>query len=505
MPKFQPIKTYASHKFVHFILLALGNDLGYPGKRKAINDEVGAAEDDYGHKLSLIDGFCAGVAISWLQASFIHDERSFTARIDFLIKFIKEGGEFSAFTDAKQKVITKKPLTADEIQLLDILAWFDTLMLHQQPFEFKEVFSKEMYQSNIIEISRFTQSKAAEGSTLIELYTDANIYSLEQLKQYLEAFPLAAAKLAPPLKDTRLGFLLKSMAHAVAITFDTTTKQFSFMDINQYPPKQVTNTDELISLIRSSETFGSREFPEMTTFHTTLFALENPQNKEQLALLKDILSKSISKEINPQNLSRINSPALSLLVLVKFAEFNRLAFDSNAAHLWGRTIELLNDHLTTPVHFAALKGFTNIIEEIIKLPNARKLLNKRDSKGYTPAFLAASEGNIEIIKALAKLPYAHELFTVESDGSTPAFAAAYFNHAAVIQTLSELSFATELMTHLCKGFSVAYLATSPERDPVFQAMTTSKSCYSWFQTPCKDGRKPSHFLTPEQAKKIEPR
>lgn len=497
MPNLKP--TIQDEKLdVHLILNVLGKALGYPGASEVIDED-----DD--SELPLMKGFCLGAAISWLQASFIHDERSFTARIDFLIKFIDDEGDFlAAVADAKQKVRTKKPLTADETQLLEILAWFDTLMLHQQPNQFKELFSQEITQHEIIEISHFTQSKAAEGSTMAQLYNDINIYSLEQLKQYLDAFPLAVAKLVPSLKDTRLGFILGSNDHGIAITFDTTTKQWSFMDINEYPPQQVANTDELISLIRSSSAFASAEFPEMTTFETKLFALETPQNKEQLALLKDILSKSISKEINPQNLSKIDSPTLLLLLQDKPSELNKLAFDNNAAHLWGRILDHEGE-LTTPAHFAATFGLTNIIEAIAKLPNAQELLSKTDQDGFTPAFIAAQEGKNEIIKALAKLPYAHELFNVELDGNTPAFVATYLNHAAIIQTLSELSFATDLMTHLCKGYSAAYLATHPAREPVFQAMATSKNAYSWFHTPCKGGYKPSDFLTPEQAKKIEPK
>lgn len=484
---------------VHIFLNALGKALGYPGESETIDIE----EDD--SEIPMMRGFCLGAAMSWLEASFIHDEKAYLARMDYLVKFIDEGGDFLvAIEDVKKNVKDKKILSADEAQLLDILVWFDTLMLYQQPMQFTELFSKEMIQDQVVEISRFTQSKAAEGGAMVELFSDTNIYSPEELKQYLDAFPLAVAALSPPLKDTRLGFLLGSDDHGIAITFDTTTQQWALMDLNEYPPHSVANIDELITLIRRSSAFASDEFPEMTTIRTKLLVLETMQNKEPLALLKDSLSRSISKELNPQNLAKIDTPTLLKLLQDKPSELNKLALSHDAAHLWGRMLDLEGD-LTTPAHFAATVGLTKIIEAIAKLPNAEELLSTKDASGVTPAYVAAQVGQTEIIKVLATLPYAHELFKFEFDGGTPTYVATYLNHAGIIRILAELSFSTELMTHLCKGYSAAYLATHPAREPVLDAMATNKNAYSWFHAPCKDGHKPSDLLTFEQARKIEPK
>ena len=86
-------------------------------------------------------GVCHGVAVSWMNACLIHEEAKFNRRIE---RIISEGSSLvQQMADVNEKVKAKQPLTEGEDELMEMMAMYDSIALHQDPQEFPELFAMQ--------------------------------------------------------------------------------------------------------------------------------------------------------------------------------------------------------------------------------------------------------------------------------------------------------------------------------------------------------------------------
>ncbi|HAZ7574584.1 TPA: ankyrin repeat domain-containing protein [Legionella pneumophila] len=406
-----------------------------------------------------VQGVCHGISIRWLEACLLGEEHVFHERIKHIERIVSSGQDIVKLMEAAKEKKGKNLSTEDE-ELLDILAFFESLDLYHAPYRHTELFglSSDSNQKNIAFHSDLAASDKINAlGGLTQVYSQALIPNEAELRHYLDELGFIMQAGSGSSKDV-LGVILSSFNHTLAVTYKP-GDGWGFMDINQYPPKvyKVEETGRLAKMIIK----GLNSVPPSpylaldASIYTTT---RNPQVYSlttQLGQFKSshVMTKKIaSREQNGMGLAwiaaRIGDVALISELARHQVNLNKADKDGfTPAHLAVQhgDVALISElgrhqvdfnkaakHGVTPVHIAAQQGDVAVI---VELARHGVDFNKANESGATPAHLAAQNGHIAVITELAK--HGVDFNKANENGATPAHFAARNGHIAVIAELAK--------------------------------------------------------------------
>jgi ankyrin repeat protein len=374
----------------------------------------------YKHK----DKLSSGLSIRWLEASILGEIIGFDNRI----QTIRGGGLQLAHSILEAEKNKWKNITeVDKHTLLDIRAFFDSLMLFQQPSDYVTFVGDSLWRGNVEALSRLASSDEIQSlGGLAMLYSAPGIYTQAELKQYLDSL---GAIIESTQSKEPVGMLLSSRDNTIALSYRA-GNGWQIMDINQYSSLsfEPSQTDSLaVEIAHGLRSSLASESHAYSVFNTSTFTtgknLQLTQLKEALAEFKGnhVLTESVaSPELVRLDLADI---AVRYGHIQVVAELAKHGVDFNMAKKGDKT----------PAYIAARYGHTHVIAQ---LAQHGVDLNKARENGAAPAFIAAQNGHAHVIAELAKHD-AVELNKARHDGTTPAYVAAYCGHANVITELAQ--------------------------------------------------------------------
>lgn len=344
-----------------------------------------------GYFASNDDGCCHGFSVRWLEANLTHEEERFYGRITKIGTYYKNRDEFIK----KIKTLKAKkgqPLSEEDYSILDILAFYESLTLYQNPSHHTSLFNQGMSQKHIEDISLFASSDSLRNKgRLASIYNEPAIYKQDEIKKYFDE--IAAILNQFLQKEERAGFILSSLDHAIALTYQPGTG-WVFMDINQYPPEKFA-TNDTASLARTIALGLSTNPYDFIPLNVSLFTTHGTHQKSALQQ--------------------------------KLADFKKIHLANDH---FKKLAKRCNKEGFDLAYIAAKNGDTEVIDKLGKEQiNLDKIYG--DSK-TTLAHLAAQNGHCEIINLLAQYQVDVNKANLKS---TPIHAAALNNHCDILQAL----------------------------------------------------------------------
>ncbi|HAU3847400.1 ankyrin 3 [Legionella pneumophila] len=406
-----------------------------------------------------VEGVCHGISIRWLEACMSGEEHVFHERIKRIEQIVSSGQDIVKLMDAvKEK--KGKNLSAEDQDLLDIQAFFDSLDLYHMPYRHTELFglSSDSNQKNIAFHSDLAASDKINAlGGLSQVYSQALIPDEAELKHYLDELGFIMQAGSGSRKDV-LGVLLSSFDHTLALTYKP-GNGWGFMDINQYPSK-VFKTEET-GLLAKMIIKGLNSVPSSNYIALDASIYTTTRNPQVYSLSTQLGQFKSSHVITPEIASREqNGMGLAWIAarigdIALISELAKHQIDLNKAEENGFTlahlavqqgdVALISElarhgvdfnkpakHGVTTAHFSAQQGDVAVIAELAKYGVD---FNKADESGVTPVHLVARNGHIAAIAELAK--HGVDFNKASRSGDTPAYLAAQNGHAAVITELAK--------------------------------------------------------------------
>jgi len=376
-------------------------------------------------------GVCHGVALTWLAACMIHDEKKYIQRIK---NIVKQGDSLlETISLLREKVKQHQKLTDIELDLFEILSFYENLLLCHNPATHHDLFNGPLNQSSIEPISQLVLSdplQAMGGLTTVN--TQIGIYTKKTIAKYLNSIAESIDSVNyEPGNHTIIGLIFGSDIHSIGLNYDTQFRKWSFMDINQWPPKVLNraHTRHIARLIFNGfakyTDEGEPKYPYIA-FNTQIISTGHDDKQDQLAQLLQELSNrhlkinskvaEISGEIGLTHLAARHGRADLITELAQDgANFNLEDWDGH-----------------TPACAAVLNNHMNVITALADIDTA--LLKTPNKDGDTPIYAAAQHGFIEILVELMR--HGATLDTKNNIGRTPIHAAAQENQVNVITFVS---------------------------------------------------------------------
>ncbi|HAT2009192.1 TPA: ankyrin repeat domain-containing protein [Legionella pneumophila] len=406
-----------------------------------------------------VKGVCHGISIRWLEACMSGEEHVFHERLKRIEQIVSSGQDIVKLMDVvKEK--KGKNLSAEDQDLLDIQAFFDSVDLYHTPYRHTELFglSSNSNYTNIAFHSDFAASdKISALGGLTQVYSQALIPDELELKHYLDELGFIMQAGSGSRKDV-LGVLLSSFDHTLALTYKP-GNGWGFMDINQYPSK-VFKTEET-GLLAKMIIKGLNSAPPSTYIALDASIYTTTRNPQVYSLSTQLGQFKSSHVITPEIASREqNGMSLAWIAarigdIALISELAKHQIDLNMAEENGFTlahlavqqgdVALISElarhgvdfnksakHGVTTAHFAAQQGDVAVIAELAKYGVD---FNKADESGVTPVHLVARNGHVAAIAELAK--HGVDFNKASRSGDTPAYLAAQNGHAAVITELAK--------------------------------------------------------------------
>jgi ankyrin repeat protein len=344
------------------------------------------------------EGLCHGVTLRCLEAYHLGEQDKFIHRIN-KIRDIENLDVL--IHKAQEKVKQHKTLTPHELELLEIPPFYDSLFLYHNPGLYHDVFNKTLDQINTDETSYLAGSEAIQSQGgLSTLYSEPNSFTQQELRDYLDSLQKIISD------DTlnaqcNVGMLLSNGSHAIGLFYQPKRRTWTFMNINQWPPLEVT-----LSLS-----------PENNQAPT------NPMNKLVYGIQLGFGSETHT--------------AFNIAFISTHSERSRLqAFNTKLNQLKNRypvarVISQGKKNQAELLFIAAQGGHAEVVKRLL---DAGVNPNQAMIDGATPLFIAAQGGQVEVVKLLLADP---RILPNQAwiDGATPFFIAAQGGHVEVVKLL----------------------------------------------------------------------
>ncbi|MCH9756097.1 MAG: ankyrin repeat domain-containing protein [Gammaproteobacteria bacterium] len=456
-------------------------------------------------------GLCHGATLRCLEAYLLGEQDKFSRRI---YKITQTDNLDKLIHQTQEKVKQHQPLTPDDLEHLEIRAFYDSLILYQEPYLQRDIFNNSFDQNNMTEVSQLASSEEIQKQGgLSTLYTQASVYTEKELTDYLTT--LKNIILNDNIKlEHNLGMILSNRKHTIALFYQVDTKQWVFMNISAWPPFKTTLTDSNATQILAQQIMNAFSNAAYTAFNLTMLTTTAEQKK--LATLKRTLNQfkvesPLTKEvaqrtINHTNLSFIAAQNNDVELIKQLAKhdvnFNQQDNDGTTSlHIAAQRghidvlLELIKHDVNlkqenkkggTTIGHAAFNGHANLIAEFAKYLTPTELnqatnygelctciaaekghvdfinelarhnvdLNQTNHQGYTAMFIAAKNGQIQVLRALIKQGVSPN--QVNKNDSTPLFLAVFNNHINIIDEL--ITHGVNLNKKNEKGYTPLHIA-----------------------------------------------
>jgi ankyrin repeat protein len=373
-------------------------------------------------------GLCHGLAIRWLEACILGEEDLYDARIKRINKLVSSKVDIVQLVNAL-KAKKGRDLTKKDKELLDLLAFFDSLELYHLPGEHSALFNRSHESTSIDIISQadFASSdKIRAKGGLAQIYSEPMIPTTAEIAKYLEDLGKVLQK-DGVAKDT-FGVVLTSINHTIALNYKPDVG-WGFMDINQYPAQFFKlDKSEVIKIIAEKIVAGFDFNKKGGPIAFNASVITTKDSASILKLTKKLKQFKETHRVTKEIASREQEGVSLALIAAQqghpsvIAKLGKHKADLNVTDKEG----------STPAYFAAARGRNSVIEELAK---HKADLNKEDKEGFTPAHIAAQVGHVAVIAELAK--HKADLNKTADEGCTPAYIAAQQGHASVIAELAK--------------------------------------------------------------------
>jgi ankyrin repeat protein len=414
-----------------------------------------------------VGGVCFGISHMLSHAIFLGERKQYEDRIRLIITTpnLKEKIEAT-----KLKSRRKITLSKEDRAYLDVLSFFDGIMMYQVPENYTQWFSKNIVQINAFSVLPFLEPLSLANAGGVGLiYSGPGIYTEFELSSYLK-------KISDLIKtcenSEKIALQINSEKHAMLLSYDLIKCRWHLFDPNQLLKPSVSEQDIAKEIMNAY-----RETP-ITAFETKIYTtnanLKN--NHEKFNVLKDISehkvdeTKAKMKTIEQVNLLLLAAQYGHMEVIKKLLEFHSdinslnqgglsaLHFAANSGH-----IEIVNyllekgiivnptipDGINSALHFAAQGGHVEVIKALLKKD---ALVNYKNANGETPLDFAAKTGAFEVVKLLLDNGAAVDLKS-EEEGYQSLNWAAEGGHFAIVKRLIQFVQTENLNAN---GFACAF-------------------------------------------------
>ncbi len=338
-----------------------------------------------------LKGICTGFTYAWLDAALIGDTKVFESRIS---RILEEKDLPEKINAVREKVKQHEVLTDNDLDLLEVLGFYEKIALYHYARDFSRespsIFNRPLEQYDIEPLSQFASSKKLEElGGIVQVYSDLGIYTEEEVAAYLDNIAQSINSLTYETK-TAIGVFLSSRQHGIGLTYDVTLKHWTFMDINQWPPKAYVMQDT--KHLAKALFYGFRAPKDYLVLSTTTITTGNDKKCSLLADNLKILAESrpITKKSYEQ---QANTNLLTLAVvrgnLRVIAELGKAGVDFNT----------LDSDGLIPLHSAIRHNNVLMVAELAKYGAD---FNQPDKFGDTAIHLAAQRGDIQTINIAAE-------------------------------------------------------------------------------------------------------
>ncbi|MDF1827557.1 MAG: hypothetical protein P1U39_04710 [Legionellaceae bacterium] len=185
-------------------------------------------------------GLCHGTTLRCLEAYLLGEQDTFIARIN---KINNTNNLDGLIRNVQEKVKRHEGLTDDERELLDILAFYDSLFLYHAPSFHQKLFNQSLSQSHVDEVSHLASSeRIREKGGLSTLYSAPNCFTDQELKNYLSDIQAIITDEAFNAPQANIGMIISSSSHSMGLFYQAKNHTWTLMDINQWPPFEVSIT-----------------------------------------------------------------------------------------------------------------------------------------------------------------------------------------------------------------------------------------------------------------------
>lgn len=216
-----PIQQKMSTRLTHAGLLNLYKQFGY----------------DFTFK-----GTCAGFAAMSAQSFLLRNkkgnDRVLLDRLLFAEENLKAGinikDKFESLkqkrspneTGGKPNVLSKEEQDYFD-KALDLQAWLDGMVLHQDPYSYSHIFGQRLTQFNNHLIRQVTVSNEGEEEGIVEVNQTLNVFNKDEMKNYF-----AALRKELDEKKQDIALYMSSGHHAITVCYDHEKKGWMLYDAN---------------------------------------------------------------------------------------------------------------------------------------------------------------------------------------------------------------------------------------------------------------------------------
>jgi hypothetical protein len=189
-------------------------------------------------------GICNGFSMMLVQAFFAKDETTFFYRLRVINAYRKQNSSFSTlledintvknkvklYAQKESKQDKKLTLTSEEKFLLDILAFYDGVVLYQRSFKHKSVFNVNFISSDHPHlVYKITYPELIKNTSLFTHLNQSYIFNKERLKQFFQ-------ELTQLLKQEKksVPIILKSEDHAMVLYLNQDDSTWTYVDTNDF-------------------------------------------------------------------------------------------------------------------------------------------------------------------------------------------------------------------------------------------------------------------------------
>ena len=407
-----------------------------PSENSLIHQALIALEIALGYPAGNLGGLCHGITMKWLEASLLGPTH--VARLEKRIDLISKTPThelIEKINAIQDKLITKSvasydDLPDDEKLLLEIRALYDGIQIYQTPLAHEPIFEKKIPQHDI-ETTSVLASNAMiqEQGYIAKVYSESGIYTAKQFTEQLRKLELIFDK---NQKDG--SFHITGPQHAMGLHYNWANKEWTFMDINVWPPVKSSNIEQIVSDLykKSLDYYYKSEHKENPAI--TL----NIQQIIPISKKNETLNNELS-ELKQSNIKSINLKQAETLD-VRGVRLLRFAAQTNQPEMVQHLLTLgvkadpKSDDEISAMEFAIQNGASKIVETLLE--NGANP-NRISNQAQTPLAQAILSNQLDIVNQLLDKNADVNQSVSTKTKEKPLDIAAKYGHLAIIKALIE--------------------------------------------------------------------
>jgi hypothetical protein len=324
------------------------------------------------------EGICYGFSMRWIEASILGVQDKFYKRLQKIYKLNKLLSSGCPIDKIQYSPIWKN-------QLLDIRAFFDSLMLYQSPAHYPEVLGQELAQDDVADVSKIASSEAIMqlGGLLQTQPVKYGSFQFQDFKSFLQEIENVAKEVnyQDPL-CVRCNLYSPTGVHSICLIYHPKSNDWQFMDVNQM---NMGKTHFNLSNMSDDIPFDRYE-----TYCAQL-VLTNQNHAEDLLHKIEQIEKLNEKKQDDTDSKRQDSLLFSAIKFNDAEVLTKLLSQVENPNI-------IKAHGITPLIDAVTKNRHNLVK--ILLDDKRTNPNQSMSANLTPLMISIKNQNLDIVNTI---------------------------------------------------------------------------------------------------------